>query len=309
MSSPLPTSIRQPLFNFWGIALLLLLIMIFQLVGAFISQTLLCWAYNIDAETYDSLTRNPDFSHLSILLGRWSNFIQFVIYMGVPAVILTIVNSKSLWDISGRVDPNWRGRKFSLAVLVGISAIPVVAVLTQLMHGIQPQGKLGDVIIQLDEARTRLFENMLQMDSSLELFVVFLILALLPALFEEYLFRGLILGIGKQEFKRKGVALFFQAMVFGLLHFSFFELPGIFFMGLMFGLIAVRNGHIWFGIVAHMVFNGATVVIQYLLNSSSQKTYTHLDSLIANFSVALPAAILLGVSLFQLTRKNKHETQ
>lgn len=80
-------------------------------------------------------------------------------------------------------------------------------------------------------------------------------------------------------------------------------------MGLMFGLIAVRNGHIWFGIVAHMVFNGATVVIQYLLNSSSQKTYTHLDSLIANFSVALPAAILLGVSLFQLTRKNNHETQ
>jgi len=284
--------------------------MIFQIVGAFVSQLLLTWACNIDADTYESLTRNPDFSALSVSLGRWSNFLQFIIYMGIPALLMTKINGKKIWDITGRTAPNWRGKNFSLSVIVGITSIPVVAVMTQIMRSTQPQGQVGKVLQELDAARTVLFENMLHMDSPLELSWVFLLLAVLPAFFEEYLFRGIILGIGKNEFRKRWVAVIFQALVFALLHFSYFELPGIFFMGFVFGLIALRNGHIWFGVVAHMVFNGTTVAVQYFMKNASQPEYDKVDQLIANFTIATPAAILLGVALYQLTRKSiNHETQ
>ena len=284
--------------------------MIFQIVGAFVSQLLLTWTFKIDADTYESLTRNPDFSALSVSLGRWSNFIQFIIYMGIPALLMTKVNGKRTWDITGRTASNWRGKNFSLSVIVGITSIPVVAVMTQIMRSTQPQGQVGKVLQELDSARTVLFENMLHMDSPLELSWVFLLLAVLPAFFEEYLFRGIILGIGKNEFRKRWVAVVFQALVFALLHFSYFELPGIFFMGFVFGLIALRNGHIWFGVVAHMVFNGTTVAVQYFMKNASQPEYVKIDQLIANFTIATPAAILLGVALYQLTRKyNNHETQ
>ncbi len=310
MSSPLTQSIRQPLYNFWGIALLLLFIMLFQIVGAFFSQFLLTWAYNIDANTYESLTRNPDFSRLSISLGRWSNFLQFIIYMGIPALLMTKVNGKKIWDITGRTASNWRGKNFSLSIIVGVTSIPVVAVMTQIMRSTQPQGQIGNILQELDATRTLLFENMLQMDSTIELSWVFVLLAVLPAFFEEYLFRGIILGIGKKEFQKRWVAVVFQALVFALLHFSYFELPGIFLMGFVFGLITLRNGHIWFGVVAHMVFNGTTVAVQYFMKNSSQPEYDKVDQLIANFTIATPAAILLGVALYQLTRKPKnHETQ
>ncbi|MEC8692947.1 MAG: hypothetical protein VXX46_04135, partial [Bacteroidota bacterium] len=205
MSSPLTQSIRQPLYNFWGIALLLLFIMLFQIVGAFFSQFLLTWAYNIDANTYESLTRNPDFSRLSISLGRWSNFLQFIIYMGIPALLMTKVNGKKIWDITGRTASNWRGKNFSLSIIVGVTSIPVVAVMTQIMRSTQPQGQIGNILQELDAARTLLFENMLQMDSTIELSWVFVLLAVLPAFFEEYLFRGIILGIGKKEFQKRWV--------------------------------------------------------------------------------------------------------
>lgn len=310
MSSPLTQSIRQPLYNFWGIALLLLFIMLFQIVGAFFSQFLLTWAYDIDANTYESLTRNPDFSRLSISLGRWSNFLQFIIYMGIPALLMTKVNGKKIWDITGRTASNWRGKNFSLSIIVGVTSIPVVAVMTQIMRSTQPQGQIGNILQELDATRTLLFENMLQMDSTIELSWVFVLLAVLPAFFEEYLFRGIILGIGKKEFQKRWVAVVFQALVFALLHFSYFELPGIFLMGFVFGLITLRNGHIWFGVVAHMVFNGTTVAVHYFMKNSSQTEYDKVDQLIANFTIATPAAILLGVALYQLTRKpNNHETQ
>jgi len=279
-------------------------------VGAFVSQLLLTWACNIDADTYESLTRNPDFSALSVSLGRWSNFLQFIIYMGIPALLMTKVNGKKICDITGRTAPNWRGKNFSLSVIVGITSIPVVAVMTQIMRSTQPQGQVGKVLQELDAARTVLFENMLHMDSPLELSWVFVLLAVLPAFFEEYLFRGIILGIGKNEFRKRWVAVVFQALVFALLHFSYFELPGIFFMGFVFGLIALRNGHIWFGVVAHMVFNGTTVAVQFFMKNASQPEYDKVDQLIANFTIATPAAILLGVALYQLTRKSiNHETQ
>jgi len=178
------------------------------------------------------------------------------------------------------------------------------------MRSTQPQGQVGKVLQELDAARTVLFENMLHMDSPLELSWVFVLLAVLPAFFEEYLFRGIILGIGKNEFRKRWVAVVFQALVFALLHFSYFELPGIFFMGFVFGLIALRNGHIWFGVVAHMVFNGTTVAVQFFMKNASQPEYDKVDQLIANFTIATPAAILLGVALYQLTRKSiNHETQ
>jgi membrane protease YdiL (CAAX protease family) len=230
--------------------------------------------------------------------------------MGIPALLMTKVNGKKTWDITGRTAPNWRGKNFSLSVIGGITSIPVVAVMTQIMRSTQPQGQVGKVLQELDAARTVLFENMLHMDSPLELSWVFVLLAVLPAFFEEYLFRGIILGIGKKEFQKRWVSVVFQALVFALLHFSYFELPGIFFMGFVFGLIALRNGHIWFGVVAHMVFNGTTVAVQYFMKNASQPEYDKIDQLIANFTIATPAAILLGMALYQLTRKsNNHETQ
>lgn len=213
-------------------------------------------------------------------------------------------------EITGKTAPNWRGKNFSLSVIVGITSIPVVAIMTQIMRSTQLQGQVGKVLQELDAARTVLFENMLHMDSPIELSWVFFLLAVLPAFFEEYLFRGIILGIGKNEFRKRWVAVIFQALVFALLHFSYFELPGIFFMGFVFGLIALRNGHIWFGVVAHMVFNGTTVAVQYFMKNASQPEYDKIDQLIANFTIATPAAILLGVALYQLTRKSiNHETQ
>jgi len=59
-----------------------------------------------------------------------------------------------------------------------------------------------------------------------------------------------------------------------------------------------------------MVFNGTTVAVQYFMKNASQPEYDKIDQLIANFTIATPAAILLGMALYQLTRKpNNHETQ
>ena len=64
--------------------------------------------------------------------------------------------------------------------------------MTYFMQQIPLEGSLALTAKKLVEVRQTLFENMLDMQHLGELAVCLLILALMPAILEEYLFRGII---------------------------------------------------------------------------------------------------------------------
>ncbi len=304
--NPITDDFRQkPLSNFWGISLLLLLILVFQIVGNAFSNWLLAAAYGIPIDEVKSLLMQPDFSALSINLGRWSNLIQFLFYMGIPALLFTYANTtrpKHYWGKLSKVE----GKYILQSIVMGLSALPVVAVMTYFMQQIPLEGSLALTAKKLVEVRQTLFENMLDMQHLGELAVCLLILALMPAILEEYLFRGIILKVARLQYKGTFSALFFQASVFAILHLSLYELPGIFLMGFIFGIIAYRNENLWYNAITHFVFNGATISLHYYLNHASHgfNSFTT-DDILANAAISIPASLLMGLSLYGLTRK-KH---
>jgi membrane protease YdiL (CAAX protease family) len=296
---------QKPLSNFWGISLLLLLILVFQIVGNALSNFILSSAYGLSIAEVKALLIQPDYSALSINLGRWANFIQFVFYMGLPALIFTFANSTKplhYWGNPTRLEP-----KFIIqSIVLGISALPVVSVLTHIMQQIPLEGNFAETAKKLVEVRQTLFENMLDMQHIGELVVCLFILALLPAFLEEYLFRGIILKVAVLQYRKPFAALFFQASVFAILHLSLYELPGIFLMGFIFGLVAYRQNHLWYNAITHFVFNGATISLHYYLNHAAHgfNSFTT-DDILANGAIAIPASLLMGFSLYGLTRKTK----
>lgn len=295
---------RKPLSNFWGISLLLLLILVFQIVGNAVSNYLLAWAYQIPIVKVKQLLFEPDFTALSINLGRWSNLIQFLFYMGIPAVIFVYANQTKPLDYWGNTKRE--PIKILYSILLGLSALPVIAVLTKLMESIQLSGPIASTIEKLAEVRQTLFENMLDMQHLGELLVCLLILAFLPAILEEFLFRGIILKVASVQYKIKTTAVVFQALVFAILHLSFYELPGIFLMGLLFGLVAQKQHNLTYNAITHFVFNGTTVALHYYLNHVPHALGSFsTDVLLANASVAIPSSMLMGYSIYQLTRTHQ----
>jgi sodium transport system permease protein len=92
------------------------------------------------------------------------------------------------------------------------------------------------------------------------LWVVWLVVAITPAICEELLFRGLLLsalrGLGMWP------ALLITSLLFGLAHASIYRLLPTLFLGLVFGYLVWRSGSVLTGIVAHALNNGlmATLV-------------------------------------------------
>lgn len=85
--------------------------------------------------------------------------------------------------------------------------------------------------------------------------------AILPAICEEFLHRGLLLqGTKHMGFKK---AILISSLLFGLLHFSIQKFFYAFIIGLVIGLISVVSKSIWPGIIVHFINNGLSVYLDY----------------------------------------------
>lgn len=98
-------------------------------------------------------------------------------------------------------------------------------------------------------------------DSNISLWVLLLTFALMPAICEELTFRGLVLS-GFARGNRTNVAIVFSAVLFGFLHMIPQQVLNAFLLGLVLGLLAIRSGSLWPGVLFHLVNNGSSVLLQ-----------------------------------------------
>lgn len=117
---------------------------------------------------------------------------------------------------------------------------------------------------------------------------------ILPAFFEEFLFRGIILG-NMRRFGN-GFAIFVSAFLFGIFHGNLRQIPFAFLVGLVLGYIVVRTNNIWITIAIHFFNNAFASLPEIARPLLSTATYNILyDSIFYGMFIlgALAALFLL----------------
>jgi membrane protease YdiL (CAAX protease family) len=294
---------NNPLRNLWGVGALLFTIIIFSLVGLGLSQLMGKILYGLTPDQTSQLLNQPSRTALGINVLRWGNLLQFTAFMAIPAMLLTLIAQYKPNEIGGyKRKP--QVIKLMGTTLLALGMIPLVALSTALFKHL-PLGDFARVFAVLDTKRQAIFEAMLDMETLPELFVCIFILALMPAIFEEYVFRGLITNMATQSFRRRRTAILFQAFVFATIHFSPFEFFGIFAMGLLFGIVYVATGSLWYSTWAHFLFNGSTVAIHYFTLQHFEKTgiYFNIEAYLAQPLVYILAIPVTSAGLFLTLKK------
>ena len=297
------TPSTNPLRNLWGVGALLFCIIIFSLVGLGLSQLMGKFMYGLTAEQTQLLLNNPSRTALGINILRWGNLLQFLCFMALPALLVAAVAQFNLIEVGGyRIKP--KSNKILGSLLLALGMIPAVALLTALCKHL-PWGNLGTLFSKFDAKRQAIFEAMLDMETYTELWVCIGILAVLPAIFEELVFRGLMTQMASNSFRRKRTAVIFQAFVFATIHFSPFEFAGIFAMGLLFGLIYIVTGSLWYSTIAHFIFNASTVVVQFFTIQHFNATgiYFNVESWLAQPAVYLISFPVATFGLYLTLKK------
>jgi hypothetical protein len=98
------------------------------------------------------------------------------------------------------------------------------------------------------------------------LFNVFMI-AVIPAIGEEFLFRGVVLRLFKEWTKNIHVAVLISAILFSALHMQFYGFLPRLMLGLLLGYMFVWSGSLWVPMLIHFINNAFAIVYIYATGS------------------------------------------
>jgi uncharacterized protein len=92
-----------------------------------------------------------------------------------------------------------------------------------------------------------------------------LLIAIIPAIGEELLFRGLLQKTFIELTKNIHWGVWISAIIFSTIHFQFFGFLPRLFLGVFFGYMLEYSGSLWIPIVAHFVNNLTGVLLSYFV--------------------------------------------
>lgn len=90
-----------------------------------------------------------------------------------------------------------------------------------------------------------------------------LVIAVIPAIGEEFLYRGVLQNIFKRWLKSGHLAVIITAFLFSATHLQFYGFIPRFILGLAFGYIYLWSMNIWLPVMAHLLNNLIPVILSY----------------------------------------------
>lgn len=112
---------------------------------------------------------------------------------------------------------------------------------------------------------------LININSSSRFIISLIVIALLPAIFEETFFRGGMQNLFTRWFKGPWVAIILTAIIFSLIHLSFYGFLVRFALGMVLGFIFYYSGSLWLNILLHFLFNGVQVTALYIMTMHGTK--------------------------------------
>ncbi|MCB0820216.1 MAG: CPBP family intramembrane metalloprotease [Bacteroidetes bacterium] len=188
-----------------------------------------------------------------------------------------------------------------VVILVQAPLINFTALLNETLNVSFISESLQQWMVQTEADAKVLTEAFLKMDSLSDLLFALLVMAAIPAIGEELLFRAAILPLLLQAGAGKHLAVWLTAFLFSFIHFQFFGFLPRFLLGALLGYLFIEGGSVIYPIMAHFANNALAVI-------SSWPAFAGMDSpdWFSSFPSALVSAAFAAAGIFLLRRmKNR----
>jgi uncharacterized protein len=121
----------------------------------------------------------------------------------------------------------------------------------------------------LEEQLTGMSTYLTQFDSNGQVIIAFIVIAILPAIGEELVFRGIIQNEILKGTRNAHLAIWLSAFIFSVFHLQFYGLVPRMLLGALFGYLYYWSGSLTMSILAHFLNNGLIVLALYLHQKGS----------------------------------------
>ena len=136
-----------------------------------------------------------------------------------------------------------------------------------------------------------------------QLIVAIVVIALIPAIGEEVLFRGIIQRKIFYKIANMPVAIWISAALFSAIHLQFYGFVPRMLLGVIFGYLYIWSRNLWTPIFAHFINNATTVVILFLNHKKMFGFDSEQNQSSVPWTVGLASLVLTIAILYYLKSK------
>ncbi len=154
------------------------------------------------------------------------------------------------------------------------------------------------------EVSSETVKQFLMLPGEANLVLNLLILALTPAVCEEFFFRGSLQRLMLRWLNRPWAAIIITAVIFSLAHGELFAFVPRFFLGAFLGALYYYSGVIWVNVLVHFLNNSIVVVSYYLYQVGAISTEPEMLLHFPVWVVAL-TGLLSAILFFLLLRRKR----
>ncbi len=261
---------NQKPVGFW-LVLFFLYLMMGSISGAFISKWVLSYVFNGNMEVVNSFWGSPqeyeEHKALYITVLGISNlcsyFVSALFFLKKENGLLkfqlsnpmnSLVNSKNWW-----------------AMGLVVSVLPTVFLLNDINRSLYDWVIFNFDLTFVNESNQQLEKiyNFLLASNDFKTILFSVVwLAVVPAVGEELVFRGVLQNIFSRGLKNHHIAIFFTSFIFALLHFEFTGFLTRMLVGALFGYLYFWTKNIYVPIFSHLAFNVSSLILGFLATNN-----------------------------------------
>lgn len=145
-------------------------------------------------------------------------------------------------------------------------------------------------------------------NSTGQLVVAMLVIAVIPAIGEETLFRGVLQRNFTYWTRNPHVGIWLAAALFSAIHVQFLGFFPRMLLGALFGYLYLWSGNLWVPILAHFVNNGFTVLMVYMHQKKMVSVDIESTESVPLVGTLVSGAITLGL-LYYFKKSNEEQTK
>ncbi len=288
-----------------AVFIMLTIFLVSIIIGAFVSIPV----FNISLSNIQEVLNNPlNPDNINVL--KFFQIIQTIgLFVIPPFLIVYIIDDTSsikYLQLKNRVSV----KSILLVILIMAAALPIINFLAK----INSEMKLPDVLSGLEQnmknselSAQKLIEAFLNVKTTGGLFFNIFMIAVLPAIGEELVFRGVMQKIFTEWTKNIHWGIIISAFFFSFIHFQFYGFIPRMMMGVLFGYLLVWSGSICLPIIAHFINNSIAVVFYYYYGDKMTEQIDNLGATEGSFIYLFLSIICLSIFLYGLYRINKKQ--
>ncbi len=185
-----------------------------------------------------------------------------------------------------------------IAIALMFAVIPAVSWLYQFNQGMRfPEAwkEFETQIKQMETQAGELTNLFLKANNMGVLLLNLVVVAVIPAICEEFFFRGALQNFIRGCFNNEVVAIVFAALIFSGFHGQFYGFLPRLFLGIILGYLYASSGNIWVAVLAHFLNNAIAIIVAYTADLYPETTILSEDYVFPVYISILSMLLVIGL--------------